>query len=180
MGKREDIKSPRHSRDFYPTVDPVAARVLLDYIGNFLMPAFIEPCAGDGRLGRGLVSSGKLFCMSMWDIEPQKDCVKQLDCTKATKDDIYPEVDYFITNPPFSWTSLQPILDTLPKLLPTWLLLPADMMHNVRMGPYMKRCSTILSIGRMYWFEDKPVKGVDNFMWTCFEADECETRFIGR
>jgi hypothetical protein len=179
VGKRESVKQVRHERDYYATVDPVAADILNSFFVFNYPTRFIEPCAGNGQLARDLCKYKRLYCAGMCDIEPQDEYIIQRNCLSLTKDDCS-NVDYFITNPPFTWTSLQPILDTLPKLLPTWLLLPADMMHNVRMGPYMKKCSTVLSIGRMYWFEDKPIKGVDNFAWFCFEGGYCETRFVGR
>ena len=53
-------------------------------------------------------------------------------------------------------------------------------MHNVRMGPYMKRCEKVVSIGRLYWEENK-VKGVDNYCWYHFNQDhEGNTEFVGR
>lgn len=181
MGKREDIKKKRNERDYYPTVDPIAAKILVDFIGSPFGPYFIEPCAGNGRLAYDLVKLGTdsryLNCSKMWDIEPQNLEVWQFDCTKTTKKDINSDVEYFITNPPFQWSSLQPILDTLPLIRPTWLLLPADVMHNLRMKPYMERCSTILSVGRMYWMEDSPIKGVDNFCWYEFQSSPMTTVF---
>jgi len=85
----------------------------------------------------------------------------------------------FITNPPFSWPMLQPILDHLPTLLPTWLLLPADNLHNKRMGKYMAKCDLVVSVGRLYWMDNK-IKGVDNYCWYRFTDIPQQTVFIGR
>jgi len=75
---------------------------------------------------------------------------------------------------------LKPLLDHLPTLRSTWMLLPADVMHNVRMGPYMKICSQVVSVGRLYWMENR-IKGVDNFCWFLFYNDwSGDTRFRGR
>jgi hypothetical protein len=182
MGKREETKREKHPRDYYATVDPVASKVLADFLGRHRQSVtFIEPCAGDGRLFRDLVkyNNAVFYCIYAYDIEPQANQITQRNCLTLTSNDCE-DVDYFITNPPFTWNSLQPILECLPTLLPTWLLLPADTIHNKRMGPYMKKCSTILSVGRMYWFEDRPIKGVDNFCWMLFGNQECKTIFIGR
>lgn len=175
MGKR----SPdfvKKSRDYYPTIDPIAAEVLLEHLEENTW--FVEPCAGAGDLAISLTSES-VFCVGLYDIEPQHRNVKKLNCLNLEEEDII-FATHFITNPPFTWSVLQPLMDHMISLLPTWLLLPADVMHNVRMGPYMKRCVKVVSIGRMYWEENK-VKGVDNYCWYLFDKDhEGPTQFIGR
>jgi hypothetical protein len=168
MGKRELVKKPRNPRDLYPTVDPAAAYAL----APFLEPqvAYVEPCAGDGSLIKLLASVDRdMWCMAAYDIDPQANRITQRNCLTLTKNDVE-GADCFITNPPFQWDMLQPILDHLPTLLPTWLLLPADSMHNKRMSPYMDFCSDVVSIGRLYWMKDKPIKGVDNNCWYKFDS----------
>jgi len=32
------------------------------------------------------------------------------------------------------------------------------------MAPYMKECKTVISLGRLYWQENK-VRGKDNYCW---------------
>ena len=176
MGKRSE-GFEKISRDFYPTIDPVAGEALARVIGPYTY--YIEPCCGSGDLVNMLYEWG-IYCEKSTDVVTTFGEIK--DATTYTKDDV--EVaDYFITNPPFNWKMLQPILDTLPEVLPTWLLLPADVMHNVRMGPYMKKCRKIVSIGRMYWFieeDGKKVRGVDNYAWFEFVDHEVETKFVGR
>lgn len=90
------------------------------------------------------------------------------------------DCEAIVTNPPFTWKLLQPLLDHLPTLKPTWLLLPADVAHNKRMGKYMMGCSDIVSVGRLYWMDNK-IKGVDNFAWFCFhQFVQPVTKFHGR
>lgn len=186
MGKREDTKKPRLVRDWYPTKDPAAVVAL----APFLWPSqghqtrYIEPCAGDGSLIDLLASSGPpVTCVAAYDIDPQRGDVVQKNCLFLTVDDVA-RTDCFITNPPYEWKMLQPILEYLPSLLPTWLLLPADMAQNKRMSDYMSVCSDLVSVGRLWWFENedgKKVKGVDNYCWYKFDhAYEGFTRFHPR
>jgi len=176
LGKR----SPdfiKKSRDYYPTIDPIAAEVLLEHLGPTW---FIEPCAGAGDLAKALTDPlNSIYCSGMYEIEPQGEGVQKKDCISLTKEHLV-FATHFATNPPFTWSVLQPLMDHMISLLPTWLLLPADVMHNVRMGPYMKRCIKVVSIGRMFWTDNK-VKGKDNYAWFLFDKDFLgETTFIGR
>ena len=191
MGKREEVKKERSARDFYPTTDPAAvahfAKSYADwaYLGS--RRHYIEPCAGDGSLIALLASEAPSYrCMRAFDIEPQREGIEKKDCLTLTEKDLYNDLgekaDVFITNPPFLWSMLQPILDHLPTLLPTKLLLPADIMHNKRLAPYMERCSLVESVGRICWFvkEGKRVSGVDNFVFFTFEKEKTDTTFKGR
>jgi hypothetical protein len=182
LGKRELIKKPRADRDWYGTKDPAAVAAL----APFLWPSarYIEPCAGDGSLIDLLASSGPpVTCVGAYDIEPQRSDITQRNCLFLTWADVG-KAEYFITNPPYDWKMLQPILEYLPSMLPTWLLLPADMVHNKRVSPYMDVCSDVVSVGRLWWFENeegKKVKGVDNFVWIKLDhAYEGFTRFHAR
>jgi len=176
MGKRDPDKFEKKPRDFYATIDPAAVDALLPH----LTPCswFIEPCAGAGDLAKALTNHTH-YCAGMCDIEPQGEGVQKVDCLVLDRTDtIFAE--HFITNPPFTWKVLRPIMDRLISLLPTWLLLPADYMHNVRMGPYMKQCDKVVSVGRLYWEENK-VKGVDNYCWYLFDRNhKGNTEFVGR
>lgn len=179
MGKRESVKKDKLPRDFYPTVDPAAVSPLLPFLASY--NTYVEPCAGDGSL-IDLLASGAphMGCVGAYDIEPQKPGIVQRNCRTFTAKDAE-SVHCYITNPPFTFSSLQPILDTLPALRPTWLLLPADVIHNKRMSAYMDFCEFIVSVGRLYWFKEQPIKGVDNFVWLCFDANYSgHTKFFGR
>lgn len=169
MGKRSNV-APRSPRDYYPTVDPSAVDGLFKLVAKG--STFAEPCVGQRHLVKLLEKNG-VYCRYQGDIAEGK------DATKLTREDIDGS-NYIITNPPFSWPLLQPLLDHLPTIAPTVLLLPADVMHNIRMAPYMKKCSGIASIGRLYWVEDKPIKGVDNYAWFMFHDYEVDTKFYGR
>lgn len=189
MGKREIIKKTKSPRDYYRSIDPDAVKPLLPYIAGL---TYIEPCAGAGDLvslinnniydctGK-FISSG---CVAAYDIEPQVEGITQRNCLTLSKKDLT-NVDVIITNPPFSKDMLLPVIEHLSSLRPTWLLLPADLMHNIYMKPYLNYCDLILSIGRLCWFKDdkgKMVKGVDNYMWARFDQSRtgCDTIFKGR
>lgn len=175
MGKRDNNKFERKGRDFYASIDPAIADTLEQHLP--LPTYYIEPCAGAGDLVNMLSKHLGIVCVGAWDIDPQSSSVTKENCLDVKSVDR--GVTHFITNPPFTWSMLQPILDHLPTLKPTWLLLPADYMHNVRMGPYMKRCEEVVSVGRLYWETNKK-KGVDNYAWYKFVDKPVETVFYGR
>lgn len=65
-----------------------------------------------------------------------------------------------IQNPPYTRATLYPLMDHWLSLgLPVWLLLPADMMHNVSFGKYMRQCKEVISAGRLFWFVNTLVFG---------------------
>lgn len=175
MGKRDGNKFERKGRDFYATIDPAAVNSLIDHLP--LPCTFIEPCAGAGDLVRELERHHGIQCNMACDIEPQSTSVWKTSCLDIKE--VSSVVDCFITNPPYAWDMLKPILDHLPTIRPTWLLLPADYMHNVRMGPYMAKCEKLVSVGRLYWEPNKK-KGVDNYAWYKFVNEPVETTFYGR
>lgn len=182
MGKRSNTKEgtyqafERKSRDFYGTVDPDAVKPLLPFITG---KTFAEPCYGQGNLVELLEQEGILtfFCS---DIEPHEDLDRCIPAQELLDDHVR-DCDLIITNPPFSWPLLKPLLDHLPTLKPTWLLLPADVIHNKRMAPYMEKCSYIVSVGRLWWQPNK-IKGVDNYVWLLLDYNSIGmyTIFHGR
>lgn len=192
MGKREKEKKERLSRDFYPTIDPEAALALKPFLWRPAGPTrYVEPCAGDGSLIRLLASvAAPCEAVEAYDIDPQGPGIVKRDCLTLTDRLSQRGRHCFITNPPFKWSLLQPILEHLPTLGDTWLLLPADVMHNKRVAPYILNCSDIVSVGRLYWFkneEGKYVRGVDNYAWFKFRSkfgaesyQQYTTKFHGR
>jgi len=173
MGKRQQ-NFEKLPRDFYPTIDPDAVKPLIPFIKG---KRVAEPCAGNGDLAMLLEPDCKVVFEG--DIEPQNKYIYQTNALDLTVEAIW-DADFIVTNPPFTWNLLQPLLDHLPKLKPTWLLLPADVAHNKRMSNYIACCSDIVSVGRLYWMDNK-VKGVDNFAWFCFHNDvQPMTIFHGR
>lgn len=179
MSKRDNNKFERKGRDYYATIDPAAVARLHSHLGPSTY--YCEPCAGSGHLVRLLEGVGVRACVGAYDIEPQESWITQRNClTLQASDFDFTGLNCFITNPPYKWDMLKPILDHLPKIKPTWLLLPADYMHNIRMGPYMKISRKVVSVGRLYWEENK-VKGVDNYAWYLFDDNFCgQTVFVGR
>ena len=173
MGKRTKQEFVKRDRDFYATVDPDAVKPLIPFIRGLRVA---EPCAGNGDLSMLLEPD----CRVVWesDLDPQNKHILQKNAIFLHKGDLL-GCDVIVTNPPFTWKLLQPLLDHLPTLRPTWLLLPSDVMHNKRMGKYMIGCSDIVSVGRLYWMDNK-VKGVDNYAWGRFINEKTKTTFHGR
>lgn len=162
MSKRSSFE--RVHKDFYPTIDPKS-------IPSSLLPhiqgkSYAEPCYGEGDLEDRLMDIAT--CNFRSDIRETVGCSKVKDVMDLTGEDIV-DCDLIITNPPFDRKVLLPMLDHMVNLKPTWLLLPADIMHNKYFTPYMKRCSKVVSVGRLYWFKDndsgKSVRGTDNYAW---------------
>lgn len=168
MGKRSNFE--RHERDYYPTpyhaTEPLTA---------YLQPcSFVEPCAGDFRLAEHLINQG-FSCTWACDIEPMHDNVKEQDAFSLMNK---PNLT-IITNPPWDRKILHPMIDHFKSVSPsTWLLFDADWMHTKQSHAYMPYCKTIISIGRVKWFDDKA--GKDNAVWYEFVPNETTTTFIGR
>lgn len=178
MGKREEVKKPKVNKDFYATIDPDAVTPLIPYVRG---STYAEPFYGDGDLEDLLMDVAN--CMWRSDIRETVFSSKVMPATDVTKGMLDRRgVKYIISNPPFTRSVLLPCIDHLVKLKPTWLLLPADMMHNKYMAPYMERCELVLSVGRLCWFHvnGKKVKGVDNYAWYKFVDCKCNTVLKGR
>jgi len=175
MGKREKIKKPRRDKDFYGTIDPDA--IPPKFAEMIRGKTYADPMYGNGDLEDLLMDVAT--CKWRSDIRETVASSGVMDALSLEKEDLR-GVDFVLSNPPYQWDLLKPLLDHLPNLKPTWFLLPADSMHNVRMGPYMRNCAWVVSIGRLYWMENK-VKGVDNYCWYQFRSSrDYDTRFIGR
>ena len=171
MGKRSDFE--RKPRDFYPT--PFAAvEPLISHLPRKFR--FSEPCAGDGQLCRHLEYFGGL-CMWASDIEPQLAGIAKNDFTEIREWHCI-DSDFIITNPPWDRSVLHPMIDHFSLLRPTWLLFDADWPHTKQSSDYMKKCSKIVSVGRIKWFGN--MTGKDNCAWYLFENKEMETKFYGR
>jgi len=176
MGKRSNLKVEDRPKDYWPTVDPDA--IPPKFIEMVRGMTYAEPCYGNGDLEDLLMEVAT--CKWRSDVRETVGSSKVIDALDITKEDLQ-GTDCIITNPPFSWGLLKPLLDYLPTLKPTWFLLPADVAHNKRMGPYMEKCAHMVSVGRLYWMENK-VRGVDNYCWYRFHGDKWDygTRFWGR
>lgn len=131
---------------------------------------FVEPCAGEGRMVDYFESAGHP-CVFACDIHPLRRDVSKLPAAELR----YVRADLFITNPPWRWDWLEPIVLNLSSQLPTWLLLAADFMHNQRTQDVMARCTTIVPIGRVQWIPGSKHKGgYDNAAWYCFVPGHTE------
>jgi hypothetical protein len=84
----------------------------------------------------------------------------------------------FITNPPYTWAILNPLITHLSNMAKTWLLLPAAMAHNKRMAAHLKKCVKIVSVGRVKWFNNKA--GMEDSVWMLFDKTYTRTQFFGR
>lgn len=175
MSKRKTFPT-LSEKDLWPTIDPRA----VEHFAKNDTP-YAEPCYGYGDLERLLDDNGTGKCMWRSDIDPEEgmEGVVKKKAEDLTKEDLK-DCELIVTNPPYTWSFLEPLLYRLPKLLPTMLLLPADMMHNKRMAPYMNNCTGVLSVGRLYWMKDSPIRGVDNFAWYTFTDEPQDTVFISR
>jgi hypothetical protein len=175
MSKRTSMdKIPK---DFYPTTDPNA--LTADFRRLIAGKSYGEPCCGNGDL---INLIGDLsYCEWASDSEVRPKGVQQ-DAMDLTEGDLR-MCDLIITNPPFTRKVLLPMIDHLISLKPTWLLLPADMMHNKYFGSYMDKCCIVASIGRLKWFVDSPHTSTDNFAWYYWTKNPVNmrmTQFYGR
>jgi hypothetical protein len=162
----------RRAQDFYATPAKAVAPLL-----RHLPPRtrFNEPCAGELDLVRHLEDAGHI-CVQAFDIEIRAAGVAQDDAATAELH----EGAVVVTNPPWAWAMLAPIIENLSRQLPTWLLLDADFAHNVRTAPFMARCSAIVPVGRVQWIPGSGQSGKQNAAWYRFEAHPCATIFHAR
>jgi hypothetical protein len=174
MGKRSDFA--RRERDFYPT--PVAAvEPLIPHLPERF--TYIEPCFGDGALVRALssfegVAHGGRFCPMLEyasDIElpPTRHGLRAYVKDALAIEEAEADVDFFITNPPWSRPILHRLILHLSEIRPTWLLFDADWMHTKQAAPYLEYCRKIVSVGRVKWIPDSPHTGKDNACWYLFD-----------
>lgn len=155
MSKRSDF--PKVDKDWYPTRDPAA--IVPKFVEFIRGKAYAEPCYGNGDLEDLLMDVAT--CKWRSDVRSTVGCSKVMDGLEITTEDLK-DCDCFCTNPPFSQKVLRPLLDhwlTFDKDI--WLLLPADYMHNIWFGPYMKVCSKVVSIGRLVWFYNEWVDDLE-------------------
>jgi len=169
----------KRPRDFYET--PLSA---VKSLQGFLSTGFTfcEPCAGAGALVNHLEVEFEATCFLPIDIEPQVDWVVKGDALNLNEASLE-YCDVIITNPPFTWSIVKPMMDHFISLKPTILLLPADFAHNIRFTPYLRWCSLIKSIGRVKWIEGSKGSGVENYAWYWFDKDKPSdqaTTFYGR
>lgn len=182
----------RRKNDAYDTPGH-AIEPLLSYL-----PArfrFIEPCAGKGDLARYLDRESRR-CLALFDIKPRaprmdprdnrthNPAIEKGNAATFRLSDSPMRPDLFITNPPWTWELLVPIILNLYWQRPTWLLLSADLIHNDRFSPFEPICTKIVSAGRVRWMEgqeeDKGHAPYDNAAWHLFDAEGRHPTIYGR
>lgn len=164
MGKRTALPQTvdQRTRDYWPTPPEPMAQLLPHLVRG---STFAEPCAGKGAMVDYFESAGH-SCVFACDIHPLRPDVSQL----AAADLRYIRADQFITNPPWKWEWLEPIIVNLSSQLPTWLLLSADFVHNLRTQDVVRRCSLIVPVGRVQWVPGSAHKGgYENAAWYRFD-----------
>lgn len=169
MGKRTSMPQTeaQSERDLWPT-PPEPMAHLLPHLPRGA--TFCEPCAGAGAMLDYFESAGHL-CVFACDIVPGRADITQLPATAMR----YLRCDLFITNPPWRWEWLQPIILVLSAQKPTWLLLSADFAHNLQTQDVMRRCTKIVPVGRVQWVPGSKHKGgYENAAWYCFEPGHTE------
>lgn len=169
MSKLGKTSFERIEKDFYPTgIKPL--EILQYHLPQNL--TYSEPCAGAYDLINNLEKIRKdIKCKSSFDINPRDSRIQEKSALEITRNDVL-DCDCFITNPPYKWEMFNPITEHLLTLKPVWYLIPADFMHNKRMIPFMKKCSKIVSVGRIKWYENTKATSTDNFCWYYFETSE--------
>ncbi len=176
MGKYSNFE--RAEKDFYPTIDPNA--IVTGLVNSIRGKTYAEPCYGEGDLEDQLMEVA--VCKWRSDIRKTVGSSVVMDAMTLTDKDLN-GCDLIITNPPFTRQVLLPMIEHFVSLRPTWLLLPADLMHNIYFSPYVSKAREIISVGRLYWSENE-VRGKQNFCWYFWPSGGAETwehtEFIGR
>jgi hypothetical protein len=163
--KRRDKKFERISQDAYDT--PLSATwPLFRHLPERVR--FAEPCAGRGALIQHLTNNG-FSCGYAADIEPRSLVIFKRDAMRLTRAELgYKKIKIIITNPPWTFEVLDPMIRHFLKLAPSWLLLDADWMHNKRTADLLWRCSKVVAVGRVKWIEGSKSTGFDNCCWYFF------------
>lgn len=174
MGKRSDFK--RRPQDAYDT-PPEAVVPLLGHMPRWLR--FWEPCAGCGMLAQAIQDQHDCSCIFASDISPRLNDVSEWDAMHKDISDLPYDIDYIITNPPWTRKILHPMIEHFSDMRPTWLLFDADWIHTKQSAPYLWRLQKIVSVGRVSWMQNG-TSGKDNCAWYLFDKNNTDqTRFFG-
>lgn len=166
MSVYSNWNGPKSPRDFWPTVDPDAVKPLLPWISG---RTYAEPCYGDGSLVRLIGNEAK--CNFKSDLEPQEisDGIYKINALELTRNDLG-SCDYIITNPPFSWGMLEPLVNHFITLKPTWLLLRYAFLFNKNSKDLIEKSTRLQSIGRLRWGKQVR-KYKDDYVWVFWPKD---------
>lgn len=156
MGKRSNFH--RRPMDDYAT--PHKAVVpLLPFLEDVW--TYVEPCCGAGDLV-DILSCYNYHCTWQSDIRMGRDAL-------TLDERAFAKADAIITNPPWTWELLEPLLKHFLRFKPTWLILSADFAHNLNTAPFIDCCTHIVSVGRVKWQPGSKSFGKDNVAWFRFE-----------
>lgn len=162
MGKRSSFE--RKAQDKYMTTDPIPVRRLQPHLPRSVK--FAEPCAGRGDLVKSMRWHGH-ECVYACDIKPGLKTIEKRDA--LTLDKRWRRsagADMIVTNPPWTRSIMHRLMLNLPALLDTWMLLDADWAHTAQAFPYLDRCSLMVAVGRVRWFNN--IGGLENSAWFFF------------
>lgn len=183
MSKRSD-QFGRRLNNFYPS-PPEAYEPLFPFLED---SRICDPCAGDGRALGYLRDRGHEIALAS-DLDPQAAGIIAKDARSYTFEDVDKyRIETFITNPPWpapegegGATLTLAMIRVLSTLRPTWLLLPADMMHTSYAPFTLAYCPLIVSIGRVKWIPGSKDASKDNCCWYKFVGQKVErTVFVNR
>lgn len=173
MGKRSAFT--RQARDLYKT-PPEPVLMLSPFLTD--VTSYAEPFVGDGAIVRTLASLGHNLAFAS-DIEPQGDArryAETRDVLTLTRDDLR-GASHIITNSPWPAPRRrgEPTISYIRHLMtlaPSWMLLPADFMHNASASDLvMLGCDLIVSVGRVKWMAGTDQSGMENAAWYRFRDD---------
>lgn len=175
MGKRSNFK--RRPQDAYDT-PPEAVKPLLAHLSCDPL-VYWEPCAGSGSLIEALADSGRMTQYWAADVKPRGEGIEEYDALDQFWDADH-EIEYIITNPPWTRQILHPMIEHFSDMRPTWLLFDADWSHTKQAQPYWWRLRKVVSVGRVSWMQNG-VSGKDNCAWYLFDAKgQGDCRLFGR
>jgi hypothetical protein len=149
---------PRREFDDYGTKDDRAVAAIIPFLHRDQVTEFIEPCRGDGDLARSLEAAG-FRCAHASDVREGRNAL-MLGASHLP----------LITNPPYEWPVLRPLLEHFFKIAPfCWLLLPLPWVAAKRVAGFMRHCTDIVIVGRLRWFPGSPHTSLDDFCWYRFD-----------
>ncbi len=157
MGKRSSFR--RRPMDDYATPKKAVAPLLPHLYG---VTTYAEPCCGEGRLVDAL-GLWSLRCAWQSDIRTGRDAL-------TLGPEHFGKADAIITNPPWTFALMDPLLRHFLRFKPVWFLLSADYAHNVRSAWSMDCCTHYVAVGRVKWIAGSKSTGKDNAAWYRFEA----------
>lgn len=169
LGKRSEFE--RVERDYYRTFDLKAGATLKPFIEEYA--TYFEPFAGAGDLVNQIDFAD---CVYKTDIEPQSGDIDTFDAFDYNKSMLeWRQVDYLISNPPWSREIFHRALDHFVPMIDVWFLMSSNWKHNKSSAPYVSKWLVdIVPVGRMKWIENSPHSGKDDCDWLKFSRNKNE------